>query len=140
MSSWITAGPNFDDPVLRGSASFPPEHGVDICQVGQRHVGRKSMRGTRQVQLPAVLVDLIMLKPAKRFVGREDDFSTVLPVAVIVLLFVSIGTTVVTATFLEESVSDTFLSLVFPQMISDFARIPQRSAATVQSAMMMLPA
>ena len=98
------------------------------------------MRGAREIQLSAVLVDLVMLKTTEGLVGGEDHLATVLPVTVIVFLFVGVRAAVVAATFLEERVGDPFLSLVFPQMLPNLARILQGGTATIQPAVMVFPA
>lgn len=136
----VATRPDLYNSVLRWSASFPPEHCVDVCQMGQRNVGRQGMGRAREVQLSTVLVDLVMLKPTEGFVGGEYHFATVLPVAVIVFLLVRVGAAVVAASFFEEGIRDTFLGLVLFQMLPDFSGILQTSSATIQAAMMMVSA
>lgn len=140
VRSGVTARPDLYHPVLRRPASLPPEHRVYVRQVGQRHVRRQRVRGAGEVQLSTVLVDFVVLQATEGFVGGEDHFAAILPVAMVVLLLVRVRAVVVAATFLEEGVRDAFLSLVFPQVLPDFARILQRGSATVQTAVMMLPA
>lgn len=135
----IASRPDLDHSIFRRSAALPPEHRVDVRQVGQRDVGGEGVRGTREIQLPTILVDLVMLQPAKRLVGGEYHLPTVLPIAVIMLLLVRVRTAVIAAALLEESVRYALLRLVLLQMLSDFTGILQGSAATVQSAVMMLP-
>lgn len=136
----VATRPDLDHSVLRWPAPLPPEHGVDVGQMGQRHVRGQGVGGAGEVQLSAVLVDLVMLKPTERFVRGEDHLSAILPVAVIMLLLVGVRATVVASALLEEGVRDALLGLVLLQMLPDLARILERCAATVQPAMMMLPA
>lgn len=134
---WVATRPDFDHSIFRRSTALPPEHRVDVRQMCQRDIGGESVRGTGKVQLPAILVNLVMLQSAKRFVGGEYHLPTVLPIAVIMLLPVRVRTAVVAAALLEESVRYAFLRLVLLQMLSDFARIFQSSTAAIQTAMMM---
>lgn len=136
----VATRPDLDHSVLRWPAPLPPEHGVDVGQMGQRHVRGQRVRRAGEVQLPAVLVDLVMLKPAERFVRGEDHLPAILPVAVIMLLLVGVRATVVASTLLEEGVRDALLGLVLLQVFPHLARILERCPATVQPAMMMLPA
>lgn len=136
----VAARPDFYDAIFRRSTALPPEHRVDVRQVGQRDVGGKSVRGTGEVQLPAVLVYLVMLQSAKRLVGGKYHFTAVLPIAMIMLLLVRVRATVVAAALLEESVRYALLRLMFLQMFPDFPGIFQGRSAAVQSAMMVFSA
>lgn len=81
-----------------------------------------------------------MLKTTKGFVGGEYHLATVLPIAVIMFLLIGVRAIVVAAALLEEGVRDSFLSLVLSQMLPHLTRVLQRRPATIQTAMMMIPA
>lgn len=136
----VATRPDLDHSVLRWPAPLPPEHGVDVGQMGQRHVRGQGVGGAGQVQLSAVLVYLVVLKSAERLVRGEDHLPAILPVAVIMLLLVGVRATVVASTLLEEGVRDALLGLMLLQMFPHLARILERCAATVQPAVMVFPA
>jgi len=62
---------DLNDAILWRSASLAPEHAVDGR--GQRHLHRV----LSQTQLPRVLVHLVVVQAAKRFVASHDDFPAV---------------------------------------------------------------
>lgn len=140
MRCRIATRPDFDHPIFRRSTALPPEHCVYVRQVCQRDVGRKGVRGTGEVQMPAIFVNLVMLQPAERLVGGEYHLPTILPVAMIMLLLVRVRTAVVAAALFEESIRYALLRFVLLQMLSDLTRIFQSSAAAVQTAMVVLSA
>jgi hypothetical protein len=135
----IPAAPDLDDPVLGWPAPLPPEHRVDVGQVGEGHVRGEGVRGTREIELPAVLVDLVVLEPTKGLVSRENDLAAILPVAVVMLLLVGVGAArFLAAALLEEGVGYALLGLVLAQVLADLSGVAEGRAAPVQGAMVVI--
>lgn len=136
----IATGPYLYDTILGRSSSLPPEHRVDVRQMRQRHVGRQGVSRTGEIQLSAVLVDLVVLQSSEWLVGGEYHLATVLPVAVVVFLLVGVRTRVIAVALLEEGVGYSLLGLVLAEVLANLARVAERRAAAVEAAVVMLAA
>lgn len=65
---------HLNDPVLRWPSALSLEHGINICRHGHRD-GLGAFLA--HVPLFGVLMDFVMIKPAKWDIGAENDFCTI---------------------------------------------------------------